>query len=181
MSFLSDLGRKVNGVTDGVYATTKEFTGIQSNKKKISKEQDTIEKLYKEIGVAYFNAHCEENDCEFKNLIDGILAARENIDVFNTEISKIQTDSEKRKAEAAALKAAYVEEKRLKAEAAKAEAQAEEFEEVSEETSQEAPLNEWVDACEEVLEEAVPEPESTEETPVVEPAEEAPAAENTEE
>ena len=90
MGFLDDFSKKISSASQEAIAKTKDFADITKLNSNISDEKNKINAAYKEIGKMYFEAHSEDFEESYGELVGNIKASLEKIATFEQQIVEIK-------------------------------------------------------------------------------------------
>ena len=90
MGFLDDFSKKISSASQEAIAKTKDFADITKLNSNISDEKNKINAAYKEIGKMYFEAHSEDFEESYGELVGNIKASLEKIAAFEQQIVEIK-------------------------------------------------------------------------------------------
>ena len=90
MGFLDDFGKKISTGSQEAIAKAKDLADIAKLNSNISDEKNKITAAYKEIGKMYFEAHSEDFEEGYAELVGNIKASLDKISAFEQQIVDIK-------------------------------------------------------------------------------------------
>lgn len=89
MSFFDDLSKKVGDVASTAAKKSGELVETTKINMSISKEEESITKIYTEIGKKYFEANSDSADSEYAGLFDTIKKHQDTINELKEKIKQM--------------------------------------------------------------------------------------------
>ncbi len=90
MGFFDDLGKTLSQAGQSMADKAKEMSEVASIKSQISAEQKNISECYSRIGEQYYNAHKDDENNEFADMVNAIKASLAKIEQLNEDIRKVK-------------------------------------------------------------------------------------------
>lgn len=90
MDFFQKIGNTLSNTGKDIAKKTKDMSEISRLNHEVTKQQETIDKTYTQIGKLYFEKYSELDCPELKELCDSIKKAKKKIEDFKSEIIQIK-------------------------------------------------------------------------------------------